>query len=553
MFYIKKIIIFAFFAASWQLQAPSPAEWVEQNRGNGNSTVESRKAGMFFGLFIGDMLGLPHEYKRFMNRETPFGNIEFKDCNYFSDDGSMALAMANVFAQKLHAKQSPCDTTNQEIKEEFRLWLAQAKFTCPNEQQEKPILWKNNKEDRNEKGVPYRSKGSGTNTRNVLLLGKESDSVGNGCLMRNAPVIVVAQSLNEAQDLACKQTEATHSAIGAKNLSVLLTDVCWQLVHSRQITSDALKNLMIDTIIRHKPIYASIAEDATIQEYIKPMVHYLSTRYRQSNAAEIAKLAKANYVDVLNAYKTPYHQDFFNNTYQDPNPSFQTDLPSNLVYKFGTQGHEICHQISRHNCYFFIPSTGTGAGSFVAAVWAVLATENFNDALRAAVSLGFDTDTVAAITGQLAGAIYGIEGLTLTNNNGQYWYETMQLGPVVTELYQQIAWKKFPDSGLHLWQKDWTVWPGSEKNHSVCLTQCWQDVLKGQIRGLFPTKNLDTNSDSGTPAPKTEPAPNYREVIKYGGILAIFAGVGYGIYKLYYYLNSKPNKNKPAPQKKKVR
>ncbi|MFJ1705165.1 ADP-ribosylglycohydrolase family protein [Kitasatospora sp. NPDC088346] len=42
------------------------------------------------------------------------------------------------------------------------------------------------------------------------------------------------------------------------------------------------------------------------------------------------------------------------------------------------------------------------------AVWAVRTTGSFEDALRAAVDLGGDTDTVAAVTGGLAGAVYGL-------------------------------------------------------------------------------------------------------------------------------------------------
>ncbi|MGW3916323.1 ADP-ribosylglycohydrolase family protein [Streptomyces sp. NPDC005070] len=41
------------------------------------------------------------------------------------------------------------------------------------------------------------------------------------------------------------------------------------------------------------------------------------------------------------------------------------------------------------------------------AVWAVRTTGSFEDAVRAAVDLGGDTDTVAAVTGALAGAVYG--------------------------------------------------------------------------------------------------------------------------------------------------
>lgn len=41
------------------------------------------------------------------------------------------------------------------------------------------------------------------------------------------------------------------------------------------------------------------------------------------------------------------------------------------------------------------------------AVWALRSTDAFEDALRAAIDIGGDTDTVAAVTGGLAGAVYG--------------------------------------------------------------------------------------------------------------------------------------------------
>ncbi|WP_328871778.1 ADP-ribosylglycohydrolase family protein [Streptomyces sp. NBC_00287] len=42
------------------------------------------------------------------------------------------------------------------------------------------------------------------------------------------------------------------------------------------------------------------------------------------------------------------------------------------------------------------------------AVWALRTTPSYEDAVRAAIDLGGDTDTVAAVTGGLAGAVYGI-------------------------------------------------------------------------------------------------------------------------------------------------
>jgi len=69
-----------------------------------------------------------------------------------------------------------------------------------------------------------------------------------------------------------------------------------------------------------------------------------------------------------------------------------------------------------------------------AAVWSLVNTDSFDDALLKAVNLGDDTDTVGAIAGGLAGLFYGydaipedwlaaiqrrewIEGLCVGNNN----------------------------------------------------------------------------------------------------------------------------------------
>lgn len=45
------------------------------------------------------------------------------------------------------------------------------------------------------------------------------------------------------------------------------------------------------------------------------------------------------------------------------------------------------------------------------AVWSLRTTSSYEEAVRAAIDLGGDTDTVAAVTGALAGAAYGIQGV----------------------------------------------------------------------------------------------------------------------------------------------
>ncbi len=58
-----------------------------------------------------------------------------------------------------------------------------------------------------------------------------------------------------------------------------------------------------------------------------------------------------------------------------------------------------------------INSSGYVAHSLEAALWCVGRTGSFAEAVILAANLGDDSDTVAAITGQLAGALYGKEGI----------------------------------------------------------------------------------------------------------------------------------------------
>lgn len=58
-----------------------------------------------------------------------------------------------------------------------------------------------------------------------------------------------------------------------------------------------------------------------------------------------------------------------------------------------------------------ISSSGYVIDSLEAALWCFWKTDNFRDAILLAANLGDDADTVAAITGQIAGAFYGLDGI----------------------------------------------------------------------------------------------------------------------------------------------
>ena len=63
-----------------------------------------------------------------------------------------------------------------------------------------------------------------------------------------------------------------------------------------------------------------------------------------------------------------------------------------------------------HLTCYDIRSSGYVVDTLEAALWCLLGTDNYTDAILTAVNLGDDTDTVAAVAGGLAGMMYGVGG-----------------------------------------------------------------------------------------------------------------------------------------------
>lgn len=79
-----------------------------------------------------------------------------------------------------------------------------------------------------------------------------------------------------------------------------------------------------------------------------------------------------------------------------------------------------------------IASSGYVASTLEAALWAVDTTTTFEDALVLAVNLGNDADTVGAVTGQIAGAVYGL------SNIPERWLEPLAWRAQLIDLGNQV-------------------------------------------------------------------------------------------------------------------
>ena len=80
-----------------------------------------------------------------------------------------------------------------------------------------------------------------------------------------------------------------------------------------------------------------------------------------------------------------------------------------------------------------IKSTGYVVDTLEAALWCVLTTDNYRDCVLKAVNLGDDTDTVAAVTGGLAGALYGYDAIP------KEWLNTLKRREYIEEMCDRAS------------------------------------------------------------------------------------------------------------------
>lgn len=77
--------------------------------------------------------------------------------------------------------------------------------------------------------------------------------------------------------------------------------------------------------------------------------------------------------------------------------------------------------------------TGYVADTLQAAVFSLMTTDSFEDAISTAICLGYDTDTTACVTGQLAAALYGLEAIPTC------WLEKLQKKELLTKTAADFA------------------------------------------------------------------------------------------------------------------
>lgn len=84
-----------------------------------------------------------------------------------------------------------------------------------------------------------------------------------------------------------------------------------------------------------------------------------------------------------------------------------------------------------------VKSSGFVLDTLEAAAWSFMTTDSFEDAVLTAANLGGDADTVAAVTGQLAGAYYGFSAIP------QKWKNILHRGADIESLTERLCYSSY--------------------------------------------------------------------------------------------------------------
>jgi ADP-ribosylglycohydrolase len=89
------------------------------------------------------------------------------------------------------------------------------------------------------------------------------------------------------------------------------------------------------------------------------------------------------------------------------------------------------HELTEENIF----SSGYVLHTLEASIWCLLTTDNYKDAVLKAVNLGEDTDTTGAVTGGLAGPLYGLDNIP------ENWIKQIAKHDDIEELAERLGEK----------------------------------------------------------------------------------------------------------------
>ena len=123
------------------------------------------------------------------------------------------------------------------------------------------------------------------------------------------------------------------------------------------------------------------------------------------------------------------------------------DNPLCLIYDgdmlTATKVKDIANGLYKNKSVDQIKSSGYVIDTLEAACWAIYTSESFEEAVLKAVNLGDDADTVGAVTGQIAGALWGYSAIPTK------WLETLYEHDRLVNLSEQLYLLSLTEEDFH--------------------------------------------------------------------------------------------------------
>ncbi len=138
-----------------------------------------------------------------------------------------------------------------------------------------------------------------------------------------------------------------------------------------------------------------------------------------------------------------------------------------------------------------IKSGGYIVETLEAAIWCLLRTSSYSECVLLAVNLGEDTDTTGAVTGGLAGALYGYEGIPELWRHGLIKRDYLE--EICCDAYN--AWNRYPEN-LEICDLHMHIVPGVDDgatDMSMALEMLDIHYTSG-VRKIFCTSHSDSDS-----------------------------------------------------------
>eukprot|EP00808_Paulinella_micropora_P026575 g25638.t1 len=366
---------------------------------------EERAIGALLGLAVEDALGAPLEfsqlsYKRNILTKMGQQNVWEKSQIYnktfkvksgqWTDDASMALCLADSLLVK-----RGFDPVDQRLR--YHYWYYHSY---------------NNAFGADTKRKSQVSIGLGENTELSMMEFKkaykvpvpctkagDSQTSGNGPLMQSAPVPIFYASCSEdCVRYAYLQSRATHQGHEAAECSMLLAYILWKAINHAGAASTG--DVTVHTAV----------ESMVVREILKNLKQELEDTLMKARA-ETKKTSETG-CPPLGKIKREGRL---------PGQRSEITRRKQSRWKLGLAQHPLplCNKARERERY-------------------IRCTATYRDAVLKSANLGGDADTVSAITGQIAGAIYGVGAIPKAwVDSVQQWDRQGEIAPKVVRLYRE--------------------------------------------------------------------------------------------------------------------